>query len=60
MTLTAQNSCIKQDIDTETMDLNKKDQETSQLCRIMYQKEIKEDKIKEGYWIFHKNTVNLQ
>jgi len=57
--LTAQNSCIKQDIDTETMDLNKKDQETSQLCRIMYQKEIKEDKIKEGYWIFHKNTVNL-
>ena len=59
MTLTAQNSCIKQDIDTETMDLNKKDQETSQLCRIMYQKEIKEDKIKEGYWIFHKNTVNL-
>ena len=57
--MTAQNSCIKQDIDTETMDLNKKDQETSQLCRIMYQKEIKEDKIKEGYWIFHKNTVNL-
>ena len=59
MTLTAQDSCIKQDLDTETMDLNKKDQETSQLCRIMYQKEIKEDKIKEGYWIFHKNTVNL-
>ena len=57
--MTAKNSCIKQDIDTETMDLNKKDQETSQLCRIMYQKEIKEDKIKEGYWIFHKNTVNL-
>jgi hypothetical protein len=59
VTLTAQDSCIKQDLDTETMDLNKKDQETSQLCRIMYQKEIKEDKIKEGYWIFHKNTVNL-
>ena len=26
----------------------------------MYQREVKEDKIKEGYWIFHKNTVNLQ
>ena len=29
VTLTAQNSCMKQDLDTETMDLNKKDQETS-------------------------------
>lgn len=46
---------MKTDQDTETMDLNKKDQETSQLCRIMYQKELKEDKIKEGYWIFHKS-----
>ena len=42
------------------MDLSKKDQETSQICRVMYQKARKEDGAQEGYWIYHKNKVDLQ
>ena len=43
VTLTAHQSDIANDKDTETMDLSKKDQESSQLCRVMYQKASKED-----------------
>ena len=43
VTLTAKDSDILDDIDTETMDLSKKEQETSQLCRIMYQKARKDE-----------------
>lgn len=42
------------------MDLNKKDQETSQILRIAYQKGVKNDLNSEGYWLYHKNKVNLQ
>lgn len=42
------------------MDLNKKDQETSQICRIMHQKLKKEEGLSEGFWIYHKNKINLQ
>lgn len=45
VTLTAQDSDIVKCADSETMDLNKKDQESSQLCRIMYQRAKKEDRI---------------
>ena len=60
VTLTAQDSDIVNDKDTETMDLSKKDQESSQICRVMFQKGKKEDGIHEGYWIYHKNKVDLQ
>ena len=57
--LTAQDSEMGCDPDTSTMDLNKKDQETAQLCRIMHQKAKKEEGMSEGYWIYHKNQVDL-
>jgi len=59
VTLTAHGSDIVKDLDTETMDLNKKNQESSQICRVMYQKPKKEDNTPEGYWIYHKNHVDL-
>ena len=36
VTLTAQDSDIVKDGNTETMDLNKKNQESSQICRVMF------------------------
>jgi hypothetical protein len=57
--LTAMDSDIRKDADSETMDLNKKDQETSQICRIMHQKQKKDEGLSEGFWIFHQNKINL-
>jgi len=43
--MTAHDSELVKDKDTETMDLNKKNQETSQICRVMFQKAKKEENI---------------
>lgn len=42
------------------MDLSKKDQESSQILRVLFQKSTKSDPSTEGYWLYHKNKVNLQ
>jgi len=59
--LTAQEADINEVRDTETMDLGKKDQENSQILRVMYQspKKPKEQR-EQGYWIYHKHKVSLQ
>jgi len=41
------------------MDINNKDLETSQLLRVMYQKDKKQENLSEGYWIYHKSKVTL-
>ena len=43
VTITAKDSDTINEVDVETMDLNKKEQENTQLCRIMHQKARKED-----------------
>ena len=58
--VTAQDADVNAVKDTETMDLSKKEQETSQILRVAYQKGAKQDPGQEGYWLYHKNKVNLQ
>lgn len=43
VTITAKDSDTVNEADAETMDLGKKEQENTQLCRIMYQQSKKED-----------------
>lgn len=52
--VTTQNSDTLTEPDCETMDLSKKNQESTQLCRIMYQKSNPDQGTPEGFWIFHK------
>jgi hypothetical protein len=57
--LTAQSSPIWQESDSSTLDLNK-EQETAQMCRILYQRQNVKEGLSEGYWIYHKNKINIQ